>query len=569
MKSQLQFAGILAALAAGALAQTRPGVRSTPLPVAEAPSAEKCSVEGVVMNAASGEPIRKARVVAFPNNVRGRPPVPYAAMSDSTGRFVLQDIAAGTYRVFAERNGFVRAETGLRRDGSQLTASLLTLEPGKKIEGLVIRLTPGAVISGRVFDEDGDPIQGASVQAFRQQYVRGQMQMIPFNAVQTNDLGEYRLSGLSPGRTYLSVSYASPFGGVRFSGPEGGVAQTSANGEPQNQAYVPTYYPGVTEFPAAQPLTLIAGQEISRVEFSLRPVPAVRVRGRVYLPGAENRGVSVNLVPRSGGGRFWGSYAQSPEVNEQGTLESRSVAPGTYQLSAMLYEKVRVLSAREAIEVGSADVDGIALTMQPGIEVAGRVRIEENPEFRFRGLSITFIPRDDPTAGGGGGPVAPDGAFQINPIPQAVYRVSVNQPPDGTYVKSIRFGGEEVLEAGVNLVRRAAFEVILSNKAASVAGVVNNDKGEPMANATVVLIPDEARRSQPQLFRVVPTDQAGRFSLRGVAPGNYRVVAWEEIESGLWMAPDFLATLERKGESIRAEPSGSVSVQLKALPAPN
>jgi protocatechuate 3,4-dioxygenase beta subunit len=515
-------------------------------------------LEGTVFNAATSEPIRKARVT-LTSEQRGR--FTYATSTNAAGRFFFKDVSPGRYRLVADRNGFVRGEYGQRR--LERGGTPITLDANRKLDGIVIHLTPGAVISGRVYDEDGEPLFGATVQALRQMISRGQPMLVPVQSAQTNDLGEYRIAGLAPGRVYLSVAYPQ------------GMFQAAEGNDPQTQVYVSVYYPGATDFSRAQPLTLVAGQETSRVDLSLIPTPAVSVRGRINFAIDSVRGggggVNVTLVPRLGFVRGTAAYRErSAMVQEpQGNFEIRGVPPGSYVLTASAYERDRVYSAREFLDVGRTDVEGLILNPVPGVDAPGHVRIEEEPEFKFSGLNVLFLPKDDPVAGGGSAPVTSDGNFIVRNLPQLTYRVQLTQVPQDCFLKSVKFSSEDALELGINLNRRGTIEIVLSNKGARAEGTVVNNEGEPFAGATVVLIPDASRRHLTHLFKVATTDQAGRFSFRGIAPGNYQVIAWEDIEPGHWQVPEFLGTLERKGESLRADPSSFATLQLKALPAPN
>ena len=143
---------------------------------------DSCSVSGQVSNAATGEPVRRAlvylrRIDASPGvtNIS----VSNTASTDAAGRFAMTGIAPGKYRLSAERNGFLTAQYGSR--GPDKAGTLLTLEPGQKSNDLTMRLTPHGVITGRVLDEEGEPVSGVNVQVLRQQYMQGRKQMVRTN----------------------------------------------------------------------------------------------------------------------------------------------------------------------------------------------------------------------------------------------------------------------------------------------------------------------------------------------------------------------------------------------------
>src|SRR6476660_6447629 len=184
----------------------QPPANSQPVNTQPAQPRDLCSIEGQVMNSLTGEPVRKAHIslqaMGSPNS-RGANPSTYAAVTDAGGRFTMQDIEPGTYFMGAERNGFIDAQSG--RSGQARPA--LTLNPGQHISDVAFRLVPHGVITGRVLDEDGEPVQGVQVNVLRYRFFRGKRQLVPSGGSGTDDLGDYRIFGLAPGKYYLSANY--------------------------------------------------------------------------------------------------------------------------------------------------------------------------------------------------------------------------------------------------------------------------------------------------------------------------------------------------------------------------
>ncbi len=152
---------------------------------------EPGKVSGRLTNANTNEPLRKAKVSLRPDDPAK---TVYTVVSDAEGRFHLDDVDPGRYTVEAEKEGFVRAE------GPPIA---IDLKAGKDTSDVNLKLTQQGIIAGRVLDDEGEPASGLMVTALRNNYINGHKQLMPVMngmPIQTNDLGEYRLSGLAPGR---------------------------------------------------------------------------------------------------------------------------------------------------------------------------------------------------------------------------------------------------------------------------------------------------------------------------------------------------------------------------------
>jgi len=156
---------------------------------------EMCTIEGVVVKATTGDPLKKAVLTLTKVEEHGQPK---SAASDASGRFQLKNVEPGRYHLYASRNGYARREYGQR--ATHGSGTILTLTAGQHLKDISFRLTPAGVIAGHVYDEDGEPIAEAEVQALRFEYEKGQRKLRTSGETQTNDLGDYRLYGLEPGQ---------------------------------------------------------------------------------------------------------------------------------------------------------------------------------------------------------------------------------------------------------------------------------------------------------------------------------------------------------------------------------
>ena len=168
------------------------------------------------------------------------------------------------------------------------------------------------------------------------------------------------------------------------------------------------------------------------------------------------------------------------------------------------------------------------------------------------------------------GKVAEDGKFILSGVFTDATRLTITGLPDGCYVKSIHMGNHEALESGLDLANGPGgpIRITLSGKAATVSGSISNADEKPVSGATVVLIPKpEKRRSRSQFYKTATTDQEGRFTIKGVQPGDYTAYAWEDVETMAWLDPEFVKPVESKGVAVTADPSGQHRLQLRAIPA--
>ncbi len=88
-----------------------------------------------------------------------------------------------------------------------------------EMKDLTITMTPQGVIAGKIMDKDGDPVVSAQVQTTRYTYASGRKQLQATGGAQTNDLGEYRLINLAPGRYYICATDSRPTLRIWNAGP--------------------------------------------------------------------------------------------------------------------------------------------------------------------------------------------------------------------------------------------------------------------------------------------------------------------------------------------------------------
>jgi hypothetical protein len=224
--------------------------------------------------------------------------------------------------------------------------------------------------------------------------------------------------------------------------------------------------------------------------------------------------------------------------------------------------------AQQPLEVGKQNVDGVTLAVQPPADLHGRVRIETSERRITAGTSVMgtrvgLTPSDDgfaysyPYTS-----VKDDGTFVLSNVVNGKYQFNVNSMPDGLHLKSARFGDKDVSNWEFEFGGRGDLELVLRDGAGQITGSVQNEKQQPAIGSIVTVIPDPPQPDRTDLYKVATTDQSGAFALSNVAPGQYRVYAWSDLEPGAQFDPDFMKVHERSGERVIVDANGAVRIPL-------
>ena len=514
---------------------------------------DACTLEGRTVNSVTGEPVKWANVTVqggVAGGGRGGTFGTYTTTSNGEGTFAMKNLPPGRYSIRAERSGF-----------SGTSVPMTTLTPGQRMTGLELKLQPLAAIAGRVLDEHGDPVTRATVMAMSYGYMQGRKQLLPTSSAPTNDLGEYRAFGLAPGRYFIAATFPPGFS-VMPSGED-----RSAAPAPE-EAYATTYYPGTTDMRSAAQVEAPPGAAVENINLQLAKLPAVRVRGSVVnQSGTGFPVVQVSMMRTGDSGSYsMGSLGASAI---QGQFEFRGVTSGRYMLTATYFEGQKQLQGRQVVDVGSTNVENVTITLGTGFDVPGKVRVDGQTQIGLQTLSVFLQPADSSVGGSvQSAKVDTEGNFVLSGIWPGRYLLSVSAP-SSFYVKSQRLGSEDVLEPPLDLTGGAggALSIVLGITTSEVSGAVSSEDGTPVVSATVVLIPESAKRRElQQFYRMVPTGQAGGYKMIGVAPGRYKLFAWERIPTFAWMDPDVLKPVESKGKTIEIQEGSKDTVDLRALP---
>ena len=568
------------------LSATVLSAQSPPSSAAQTSASAQATLTGTVTKDPGSEPVKKALIELIAETQSEG--ANYTALTGVDGGFHIENIAPGRYRLFVERSGFQEVDKHRRHTEGRV----LTLSAGQEIKDLVIRLQAAAVVEGRVTDEDGDPMPEAQIAVLRQTFVAGHTHWEQAGAERTNDLGEYRIAGLAAGNYFISVTPPPDFRSLIETTGNAAKPANAAADKPALAAYQTTYYPGVRDRGQAAPVQLHAGDDFP-VNFSLTPSPSLTIRGSVVnLPPGSTAAIMLQSKDLS-------LVLNGAEMHKEGTFEIRDVAPGVYTVLATVDNAAVPMMARQALQVASENVEGLRLSPQPGGSVRGRLRMESNGSARSDPSQMFLLLRstdgDDDALGAystvEGFPtlahVNADGSFEWKDVLPGHYSVQISDSsamPDW-FLKSEATGSREVSDSGFSVGGgTTTLDLLASANGAAVDGVVTNqkdgsrkdgsrndgsEKDEPVADAVVAAVPEARFRSHPDRYRKAVTDQSGRFTLRGLPPGDYTLYAWESVDGEAYYNPEFLKTYEGQGKPLHVNEGDRTSLPLKAIPVPD
>lgn len=472
----------------------------------------RCAAEGRVVNAVTGEPVRRATVTLRSLEPGGRD---QSAVSDTNGHFCFSEVPPGRYLVAAERPGF------LRRFGAPLE---LQVAPGARVSRLEVKILPQSVISGAVVDEDGEPVVGATVAAWRLAGKSPAGVLQPAGIERTDEAGEFRIRGLEPGHYLLAVS-ARP------------------GSAPAGEGFALTFYPEATDLAGAAVLNLDPGQQLPGLVVRLKRVPVFEVSGRVV--GISGEGIrGLRAVLRPAGSRLSPTFLAGLDtfVSSDGSFQIRGVPAGHYELLVIGGQARRVLHARGQVMVASGPVTDLVIPASSPPRVEGTARTEGGrPAGEAR---ILLLPEQEPGLLPERVRVSPEGRFALDGVWPARYRVE--SADLRFFVKSVRLAGRESPDGFLDLSGAqgpVSVEVVLSDKTAWVEGTVETGEGRAL-RAWVTVIPEPPGPWLQQRMRVSAVDAHGRFAVTGLAPGNYRACAWASREPTASLDEPGLETLQ-------------------------
>lgn len=526
------------------------------------------TISGHVTAVHTGKPIRSASVeIVIYENISFR----FRQVStDANGKFEFTKLPPGRYRLASQASGHVRMEFGQKEPGP---AGLLNpsrtieLTEGQSLTSIDFSLSPFSAIEGTVLDEFGDPAPNVVIQVSQVQFAGGRKRLMPVGsgAIRpTDDLGNFRFSGLAPGDYYVEAV-------------SGTFADPNAAG-----GFAITFYPGTAKAAEAQVVRLPPGKDVPGVSFRLVPASMARVAGAlVDGAGAPSRG-EVMLMPseRTGAALF---VMSRTSADQNGRFVFRNVPPGSYTIQAFGPQPPGGPGNLGAaafgylpVDVAGQDLDKLIVTVPKPRTLQGRISFDgdmsRQPKPAEVYVNVRQVEFESAPIGGGPSPqtIREDWTFEVNAMSgQRLVNAGTRSP--GWITHKILLGGQDVTDTPLDF--RASdvtgLEIVLTTRISMVEGSVVSDDGKPLPEMAVVVFVDDETKwgTWSRWVSFTFSDAKGAFRVRGLPAGSYIALPVRRMLPGEWQDPGFLK--EQRGSASASRfvvtdgGSASVTVTLR------
>jgi hypothetical protein len=511
-------------------------------------------IAGTVVSKIDGHSLTQARVSL--RDISDRLKLQSVVTAEG-GKFEFNGLPAGKYSLAADKRGFISARYD---EHEQYFSTAIVTGPDFDTGSMVLRLSPAAVIAGKVLDEVGEPVRNASVALYFDDHTGDVDQIHRIRESRTDDQGQYEITPLTPG-TYFVSANAKPWYAVHPTSdagrPNRDAAERTFDDRSLDVAYPVTYYADVNDADSATPIPVRGGERLE-VDIHLNPAPALHLLFRVQGDGSNGFNIPQLQQPAFDGSA--GVQGTGGNMVSPGIVELTGIPAGRYNV---------VMGGRgQGIQMNGVDVskDGEEIDTSRGealgsVKVSVRVQGENGIPARLaiglRSGHREVTAHEDVDA---------KGEAELKQVPAGKYEVLVwGAARPYTVARMSAEGGAasgHTLTVGVGAT--ASVSLTLVGGSGEVQGTVKR-AGLPLPGAMVALVP-KIPEGNHDLFRRDQTNLDGSFSLRGVVPGSYTVVAIDQGWDLDWTQPGVIAAYLKLGRAIEVS-SGRPLILSEAIEA--
>jgi hypothetical protein len=532
------------------------------------------TITGLIRTADTSRAIPEAQVAVMKKDETPESAMTHAVLTDANGRFTIKRIPGGDYRVIVQAEGYIKPADDT--PSSPWAGINISLSEGQNLGGIILELIAGGTVSGRVKRADGETVASASVEALRADYVNGRAVFTEVKRTLTDDLGDYRLYWLPPDDYYVRARYRP-------------------SSDNRSERYEALLFPGLADADVASLISVKATVETSAIDFRVetKPIGGVTISGRATTVDAALKDKPVSTVYVVPSGR---TVTLTTDSSDAFKNEAADVADGQFLIRGVpagLYDVIPVVkdedgnlrSVRVPVEVADKDIENLAAPLSITAVLKGRVTVDgrvpdaiwanEVVLTSLDGLPAVLLNPPGPAASTGEVQAVvkfdkDTGEFVFPRVAPGQYALRLASPFDvpAAYLADVRQDDKSVFDRGflVSEDEPKPLEIAIRSQGGTVLGtVLDSASVKTFARATVVLVPDAPRRGNPLLYRTAVSQEDGTFIMTGVAPGNYKLFAWQSVSRGAWGNTSFISKYESRGTPVSVDEGLGRTVRLQVI----
>jgi hypothetical protein len=533
-------------------------------------------IDGMTVDQTTGRPLGGVAVRLSLRSIERQTWIERTVTSDAGGRFTITHLPPGEWSFRTSLDGWTDAQRVRDySDGYERVSwspdEGLPLAAGQTIRNVRLGLLKFITLTGRVVDESGAPIAGATVSAMPYRAIAGRTTAVRGPDAKTDQNGVYRLSSLAAGDYVLSASVG--FGRIKEIGGRAGADLFVLQRR---------FHPDVTGTAPPQPVSIEWGETPPPIGFTLHKGPAVRVTGRVTGVSRFRKRSWVHLEWTEPLAREDQLFAANAYLDARGNFSMAPVPPGRYVLTTSGAEAAsgRLLWTGQSVIVGATDITDLKVPVMLGRRLSGRIEFDGSlprPSADEMARIIVVLSEPDDLGGSHMMPphatVRPDGTFTSAEMPGGRYVIRAWGQPEGWTLRSAMVGGKDAADTPITLSHDLSGAVLtFIDRAARISGQVVDVKGEPAARAHVLIFP-----ASPALWtdfgparrlRRVTTDTDGTYDLRSLPAGDYLIAAVSSIPRSGWRDEALLKILAASATRVTLSEGRDLSQPLRLVASP-
>jgi hypothetical protein len=457
--------------------------------------------------------------------------------TDDHGIFVIHDVAAGKYRIACVKQGFSLREFGAPRP--LMPGDILVVNSAEEKGPLTIEITPSSRLSGRIVDLEKTPLARLHVELMQFKEFRGEWRLVVVGSRDTVSDGTYSFDSIAPGRYYI---HTFPRAVVRAR-PKRSDARCALG----PKVYGAVYYPGVDAADSASALIVEEGLPTVVSDLVMEPRDSTCAVGTIVFPRGGAEDVRISVLEPDSVVQNTESITEIVTIHPAEDFEISAIPAGPYLIS-LIPQNSADLYQMHPVALMPTATDTLTLTVadkgRADLLLARERRDDEDHEIDFSQLVVQFRSRrvidkvvDIHLDASGHG--TQEG------LPEDSFTVHLDGLPEHTYLKAIRVNGELLRDTNEAFVSGTdgptSMLLTLSNDGGSIDGIVVGDDPRRQLNATVILMAAQGGRDLSTPIKLASPDAAGHFTIGGIPPGEYSVLALGDLEWGSAYDPGLLS----------------------------